>query len=192
MRSTTKFEDEYFTWLVDKIRLRGTRGEEHSKLLRYLFGYDFYWMIPNDENRAMDGLNLRSRFIMRNRSDINGDCRLPVGEIPCSVLEMLVALAERMERDVLSGQFDEDSTSRWFWIMIKNLGLFDQTNENFVEEYVDCVMKLWLNREYNEFGDGNIFNFHTTFQNQKVVNYQISGMEIWSQMQKWCIENFDF
>ena len=90
--ATTKTVRTYFEFLLNLVWKEGRQidGEKEIFLLRELGVIEFYALIPNDDNRASDGLQLRDNYI-----DEGGATRaLPSGS--CSVLEMLIGLSQRL------------------------------------------------------------------------------------------------
>lgn len=144
----------------------------YRQLLMRLHKTEFRYSIFNDDNRADDGVDLRFRFAREN-----GYSRSVVRYLdgPCSVLEMLVALAYRCEEHIMDDPDIGDRTGQWFWVMIRNLGLDSMTDNNFDEGYVDRKVNIFLDREYASNGEGGLF----------VVNncaYDLRDVEIWYQM----------
>lgn len=168
-----KVTEVYFDWLVSRVD-KGFNTKSYSMLLRKLHMIDFYWTIPMDANRASDGLQLRSVFGMEY--GIEGFDNL---EMKCSVLEMMVALSDRIERDI----FNHIGADVWFWKMISNLGLMEQTNSNFDENFVSSVVRDFLDREYRSNGRGSIFVLKDSRKDAR-------KMELWMQMQTYLCENY--
>ena len=143
-----------------------------TKLHKIVF--TFSELFPMDANRLEDGTDLRYRFSYEN----NYDDRLIASFIddkPCSVLEMLVALALRCEEHIMSDYDFGNRTGLWFWKMIENLGLDVMDEKKFDECFVDETVHAFMNREYERDGSGgNIF----------VVDddLNLKNMEIWYQM----------
>lgn len=48
----------------------------------------------------------------------------------CSVLEVMIALALRMEEETMASSEFGDRTNQWFWYMIVSLGLSGMTDSN--------------------------------------------------------------
>ena len=106
---------QYFEWMCALICDKKYIGHaSYNKLLRYLNNKKFTYMLPMDENRLVDGLNLRFRFADENAYYIDGEC---------SILEMMVALSLRCEEHIMADDEIGNRTGRWFWEMIDNLGL---------------------------------------------------------------------
>ena len=75
-------------------------------LMNELFEREFVPMLGRDDNRAADGLYLREEFGASTDSK------------PCSILEMLIALAGRFDGN--SG-FDPEEVWENFWNMMRNV-----------------------------------------------------------------------
>ena len=116
--------------------------------MEYLFHIDFKWSIETDSNRVFDALQLR--YLYNHRFG-------KIDKSPASVLEVLIALAKRCEDDVMQDPEFGDCTYLWFWTMIENLGLMDQTDDNFDEEKASEIIYIFLNRRYKRNGKGSIF-----------------------------------
>ena len=174
-----RISDEYFEWMCGLIcGNRYAEAVSYRKLLAYLHSIEFTYSIPRDKNRAEDGLDLRYRFsyetnIKHAEDYIHG---------PCSVLEMMVALAIRCEENIMDDPSYGNRTGQWFWGMIVNLGLGFMTDSRFDEKFVDNVIFRFLNREYEPDGKGGLF----TVRNCK---YDLRTVEIWYQM-CWYLDTF--
>lgn len=165
-------DDEYFETLVSISC--GTRFPEeisYRKLLAYLHGTEFRYVMHRDKNRAEGGKDLRWRFALAHGyEDIYED----VLTGPCSVLEMMVALALACEEQMDDPQYG-DRTSQWFWNMIVSLGLGSMSDRNFDEEYVVETIERFLNREYEPNGRGGLFTIRD-------CDRDVRDMEIWHQL----------
>ena len=85
--------NKYFEWLFDIVCGGRYINVSFRKLLMFLHDTEFTFSIAKDENRAYDGIELRRRFgLMNGYSEEQIEGYL-FG--PCSVLEMMVALAIR-------------------------------------------------------------------------------------------------
>ena len=168
-------DDLYFKWLLERIEVYDYKAFNYKKLCRWLFNEPFIWSIRNDENRAGDGLALRSEYIRQGG-------HLTMADRPCSVLEMLVALSVRVDRDIL-GDPDVYRGGKLFWIMIEHLGLDVYDDSFFDEEAVSEIVDIWLERRFKEDGSGSIFRVRNHVRNQKKI-------EIWYQTCDFLNENF--
>lgn len=160
----------YFEWIVrlvcgDNMRKR----RRYSKLLAYLHERPFLYSLEMDENRARDGIDLRYRYASEM-----GTYDVSRSDQPCSVLEMMAALAIRCEEHIMSNPDIGDRTGEWFFAMIENLGLIDETNDQFNIRYVEMVIDRLIRREYEPDGRGGLF----TVPNSR---YDMRDTEIWYQ-----------
>lgn len=169
-------DDDYFVWLcrqVGVIRRRANK-DNYWRLLRKLHKKEFVWFVPNDDNRAADGKLLRYWFL--DQEGLTGDAFFL--DIGCSVLEMLVALSQRLEFNQ-SGE-----VSDWFWMLLKHLKL-DAYNDSIKlpAEQIDDILDTLIWRTYSPTGDGGLFPLKGDVQDQR-------GVEIWYQMSAFVIQNY--
>ena len=169
-------EHSYREWLYDIVcKDLFSKNISYSKLLSYLSHREFTVIIPKDMNRAKDGVDLRLRYQRITGEYINRDT-------PCSILEMMIALAIRCEESIMDNPAYGDRTTQWFWNMIKNLGLYSMTDNRFDIEYVSSVVDRFLNREYAPNGEGGLFKI-------KNCKYDLRDVEIWYQL-CWYLDRF--
>lgn len=80
-------KEKYFDWICDLIdHNEGDEETSYTKLLHYLNGVDFTYILEMDENRLEDGIDLRYRFgyeMDYPREVIENG----LGNAPCSILE---------------------------------------------------------------------------------------------------------
>lgn len=172
--------NEYFEWLFDLVCDRElSKTISYRKLLMLLRSIDFTYTIPRDENRAHDGLDLRRRFAIAIHNDPEVAYEI---DDPCSVLEMMIALAIRCEETIMDDPKIGDRTVQWFWGMINNLGVGDQTDKRFDKVFVTETIQRFLNREYAPDGRGGLF---------RVRNFRgdLRDVEIWVQL-NWYLDSF--
>lgn len=156
MTRLTKKEisDLYFEWIYGIVCREGyLSGASHKKLLHCLHNIKFHPEISMDINRAKDGIHLRHRFASEHSVD---EFFLSEDE-PCSVLEMMAALAFRMEEDIMDDPNEGDRTWEWFTAMIFSLGLYDMNDSCFDEVLVEKTIQTFLNRKYSRDGKGGLF-----------------------------------
>lgn len=140
----------YLNWLSEIAIPDADQRDLYQKLLLGLYSEDFYWSVKNDGNRAGDGENLR--WIFEDETGL-----ICEKEGPCSVLEMLVALARDCENEIMYDPDEGDRTGVWFWEMIENLGLGEMDDWCFDLDQFDVVMRRFLDRKYGADGDGGPF-----------------------------------
>lgn len=163
----------YYEWLLNQINASTDLRSEYNSLLHYLHKTAFVWSVDFDQNRAADGYEMRVMFERETGLDHDIlDARLPY---MCSVLEMMVALASRMEVEFMHDEREGDRTGEWFWMMIDNLGLSWAKDNAFDESEVAKIVRIFLRREYKNDGKGALF----------CDPFLVTGfekLEIWSQM----------
>ena len=158
---------DYYLWLDSLVN-----DGNHSNLIRYLYDQPFIWQFVLDQNRASGGLNLRTKYAFENGLNVQD-----VGRGPCSVLEMLVALADRMT-EVLSSDIWE-----WFWVMMRNLGLDRFDDYHFDTNAIRDILDVWLDRKYDSKGNGSLFPLSRYSGDSR-------NLDIWGQMNAWVAENY--
>ena len=174
--SRNEVRNTYFQWLYNWMS-----GERHhydvsfKRLLMQLHDTEFTYTIRNDQNRAEDGMNLRYRFAKSGVIDEPVDYILECLVGPCSVLEMMVALAKRCENDYMDDPEYGDRTAQWFWAMITNLDLGNMIDDWYDKNRVDRTIRRFLNREYDRDGRGGLFRVRNSTVDMRTI-------EIWSQM----------
>lgn len=146
--------NRYFEWLVSKVAGGWCRGAvTYDRLFYQLHDIPFRYILQRDENRAKDGVDLRYQFAWENHYPEEVEYEL---DGPCSVLEMMVALAIRCE-SIMDDPAIGDRTPQWFRIMLVNLGLGSMSDDRFNRVYVDTVIEGFLNRQYQPDGCGGLF-----------------------------------
>lgn len=167
--------ERYFRWLCSLVCVRQRLNESsYSKLFRLLHSIDFQVLIGMDENRAEDGIELRYRFGNENGCEQAMIASL-IDIYPCSVLEMIIALALRCEEDIMDNPQKGNRIGKWFWVMMRNLGLESMDDEKYDDGYCRSVVHRFLNREYGRDGTGGLFVI-------KNCKYDLRQTEIWHQM----------
>lgn len=173
-----EIRESYFKWLIDDVLGEPSIRESHLYLARALFKKEFYWIVVNDENRAVDGRLLRDEYTDKTGMDVTD-----ILACPCSVLEMLIALAVRIACDIMPDVYSQD-VAYWFWLMITNLKLDGFDDRGFDMEYVDYILEKFMERDYDYEGFGGLFPRKNATEDQ-------SKVEIWYQMQGYFLENYE-
>lgn len=164
-------EETYFSWLCHQIHAKNTHQKELAFLLHQI---PFSGLIPNDDNRAEDGLILREVFTDEKELDIS------MIDPECSVLEMLIALAKRIEYIIEDPTSNEDMVT-WFWRMLDNLGL--ETNQVTSLQKNEEIIENFLRRDISPKGHGGLFPLSRSRRDQRKV-------EIWYQLMAYLDENY--
>lgn len=171
-------DELYLTWLYSQagsIRQRNS-SRTYWSLFKQLYSTMFVHLIPNDDNRALDGMELRNQFVNDRRlNNVDEDWM----KLPCSFLEMLIALSRRLSFE--SG----DNPSYWFWELIKNLQL-DVYNDSMgvPSRRVNSILEKVIWRTYQRNGRGGLFPLRHAARDQRDI-------EIWYQASSYLLENTD-
>ena len=160
----SEYQSDYYMWLLERVEGTGMFGALYSKLLRFLFDTKYTYTFVMDGNRAKGGESLRSIFAAEEGVFIED-----VHSGPCTVLEMIEALATEMAFD------KHDSISRWFWELLDNLGLMVYKDDNFNEKEIKDILNRWMSRNYEPDGKGSLFPIPG-------FDGDMRNVEIWDQM----------
>ena len=172
-----KLNNEYFNWMCDIVCSdRFAKDISYRKLLMCLHSINFRYSIRRDSNRADDGISLRYRFALSANYDetLDKDIYHYITG-PCSILEMILALAIRCEESIMDNTAFGNRTGQWFWGMITNLGLGSMTDDQFDKLYVEEIIERFIDREYEPNGKGGLF----TIRN---CDRDLRDVEIWFQL----------
>lgn len=172
-----RVDDRYFEWLYAHFGAVSNRNpaRSHWELARHLHSREFVWLVANDDNRVEDGKELRLQFAREQGSD-----GIDAGwlELGCSVLEMMVSLA-----DLASFETSREP-GYWFGVFLKNLNLDKYSDDNWtvtVPRHVDRKIDQLVYRTYSPTGRGGLFPLHSAVEDQRKV-------ELWYQMSAYFIE----
>lgn len=156
-------ENAYFNWLCAKIKKDNVNI--YYDLLEILHTTEFIWLLPKDEDRAKDGLELREDFVRETRFEPEPGWLIT----GCSVLELLIAFAKR-------ANFQTDiPTDVLFWSFIQNLelGEFRQLSRHDVP-VVEQILYNFVWRLYDDNGNGGLFPMRWPKHDQR-------SLDIWYQ-----------
>jgi hypothetical protein len=174
-------DEAYLTWLYGLVTSVQNRNPalNHWQLLGQMYTKQFEGYVPNDDNRAADGKDLRIRFLQSTGYPLND----PYGlwfDLGCSLLEMIIALAERVS-------FEDEAQGtpvEWFWRLVHNLELDRYTDDIFeisIQEEVEEVLERLNRRTYQYDGTGGLFPLRRAMEDQRTV-------ELWTQMSTYLLE----
>lgn len=167
--------EDYFKWICDLVSVRFRNGgASYKKLLRYLFDVEFVAMIGRDENRAVDGKDLKYRYAYDKGLTYETVDQYIYDE-RCSMLEMLVALANRIEEQIMCDPDIGNRTGKWFWDMVENIGLADMTDSKFDMQNVSMIIYRFIHREYEPNGRGGVVCIPG-------CEHDLREVEIWCQV----------
>jgi len=150
----------YLGWLGSRINCAD--GRSYQGLLYILLEKEFVWLIPNDDNRIADGLEIRSEFT--EETGLRYDA-------PCSVLEVIFGLARRLE--FMAG----GEEAGWAWQLICNLELHKLSDPVGPRKAIRAeeILETLVWRNYNPDGAGGFFPLAWPEADQTKV-------EIWYQL----------
>lgn len=182
MNSNDTLEGRYISWLYSQIAAVRNKNPRRSywELAKQLQRIPFIWFVPNDDNRAQDGRDLRLEFLDDTGSEAEDDWL----DFDCSFLEMLIALARR-------ASFETNLTlTEWFWIFLDNLGIPDCSDYIYSKSprfhiLVDETVSRVIDRTYHPSGHLGLFPLTHPQDDQR-------GVELWYQLSSYLIENFNF
>lgn len=176
--------ERYFRWLLGILGFKEPISCRYNSMLSYLFSTDFKLTDPivgHDDNRLNDGFDLRAMY----SDNFTSPEQPQIFDEEVSVLEVLVAFAMRIDDDVM---YDGNlRASKWFFIMIDNLGMTNFTDDELglswtIDDEAQ-IIDIWMSRQYGPSGKGTVFPINNTGIDQRNV-------EMWYQMQEWFNENY--
>lgn len=166
---------EYFEWMYQLVCAdRYNERLSYRKLLSLLHDIEFVYTMPSDDNRAIDGIDFRYKFGYEYGYS-RGLIAQHIDTRPCSVLEMMVALAYRVENQFMTDSDYGDRTGQWFWSMMVNLGLGRINDDNFDPYIVEKTIERFINRDYEPNGAGGLVILEH-------CNRDLRDVNIWTQM----------
>lgn len=158
------------------------QDRSYDELLDYLYDCPFSPRMEMDENRAEDGKELRRQFCYEHGVS-RGSMLDETGKVKkCTMLEMMVALAQRCESQITMDMDDGVHTERWFYPMLESLGLSGMRNGRLDETEAGNVIHRFLSRNYTYFGEGSLF----TVNNPK---YDMRNTDLWYQAMWYIAEH---
>lgn len=172
---------DYELWILKNVlKLSRSITNFYRPLFTCLHNTPFHWRVDDDRNRATDGMYQRNWFYEEcGFSNHLFDAK------SCSVLEMLTALAVRMDNEY-TGIPGEPDPSGIFMEMLNNLGLLDVPSRNFGKfDGTAEILDKWMNREYEPNGKGGIFPLDHITVDQRI-------QPIWNQMNSYVTERENY
>lgn len=173
-----ELNEEYFNWMYQLV-FANEKRRSYRKLLKYLNSVEFTYILDFDSNRAEDGMDLRYRFGYEH--DYNGPMIAAyLDDRPCSILEMMVALANRCEEQIMDDPHAGCRRGQWFFSMLASLGLSGMNDENFVKSDAEEIVSRFLSRQYKRNGEGGLFTVNS--------RHDMRNVEIWYQL-NWYLDS---
>ncbi len=167
-------ELEYFNWLKNLIN---PDGLPYNCLLEDLYNTDFVVVKDDDNNRVTDGTDLRYIFC-EQQGMTPQDAFFLLDDIfrdkKCSVLEMMVAIANRMDESIMWN--GTQRTHVWFFEMLNTMELLPYDDNNYESDMVQIIVQDMM--QYNIQPDGRGGLFESPFEDVDMREHSI-----WYQMQ---------
>ena len=184
-RKKDEINNEYFEWMYHLVcgDSTGRKKISYRRLLEFLHSVEYIPVLPMDDNRRIDGIYLRYRFGYENGYP-NSYISVYLDDSKCSVLEMMIALAYKVEEEITDNYIYGNRTSQWFWSMIISLGLNKMQDDAFNRNYCTKVIDIFLNQEYKPNGEGGLF----TLEHPK---RDLRDVDIWCQFMWYLNENLE-
>lgn len=171
--------DSYFCWLTGLIG-DGYIEENYKKLLWKLYTTDFVYELEYDRNRAADGVFLRKIFAREMGFEITNFQM----NRPCTLLEMMVALARDAEDNIMHDPDLGDRTGHWFWVMMENLNLDIYDDYGYNEQSVNYILDVFLHHKYAPNGNnGGMFPIRKCVRDMRKT-------DLWLQLNAYFEENY--
>jgi hypothetical protein len=171
---TETLDDLYLTWLysqVGDVKVRN-KSRTYWDLLWQMYHKPFVWLVPNDDNRVQDGLDLRDEWA--TELGITPDPTWM--ERDCSFLEIVISLSRWLAFE------GEGHPPVWFWHLMQNLGLQECTDRSkYNQEEVDEILETVILRTYAPNGRGGLFPLRYPKHDQRKV-------ELWYQLNEYLMD----
>ena len=137
--------------------------------------------MERDDNREEDGYDLRNEYNIP--SEFSVEMKEAFFAHWCSVFEMLIGLAIRVDDEFIGDPADEHPED-FFIEMLENLGLTKFVGRRYREQDVINIVQKWLERRFDKDGRGSPFPVRHDHRDQRKI-------EIWDQMNSYISENYD-
>lgn len=182
----------YFEWLYSHIGALSNPNPARGYFLlaEQAHQKDFAWSVLMDVNRAEDGVALREEFLKECHAS-SGDWFARARDVdswlrePCSMLEMMIALARRMAFETyIDGE--RNLSGDWFRMFLRNMGIAQFTDDQYNEEVssmINNALEVVINRTYSENGEGGLFVLENPQED-------LRNVELWYQMSEFVVEYF--
>lgn len=170
----------YFEWLLDEFK-----GTYYRRLFWKLFTVGFINLEngPDDSSRIVEGLDLRDTFVKGHLGVVKSCGR----NDDVSFLEVLMALALKIDDKVMWEARYGDRYLDWFWMFLDNLGMSNATDGKWNRDwelFVDGKVEQTVYREYAEDGEGGIFQV-----DRRPNNEDMRDVDLWRQAMWYFSEN---
>lgn len=174
-RTNQELKEDYLRWLEPQlIDPAGNRnGNSYWGLIELMFSMPFTWSVEQDDNRLMDGLELRVEFA--NLSRLSQRTMHNFG--PCTFLEVLLGLSRRLA--FAAG----GNAVGWAWELLTNVELHRMSDPLTPgkQRRAEEIMLRVIGRTYAPDGTGGFFPLAWPDGDQ-------TRIELWYQMNAFIAE----
>lgn len=160
--------NEYFDWICGNF---DNPAAPNRRLFMLLHTTTFEYENEMDHSRYVDGITLRRKFMYRVYNTMDTPPEL---NGPCSVLEMMCVLAEKLEDTMCDPEYG-DRTRHWFWDMLGSMGIANQRDGHFHRSFCERAIYRMMHHKYEPNGKGGLFTIHNP-------DLDMRDMHIWWQM----------
>lgn len=181
-------DKHYLCWLMNQIHIEGGGPDGYSQLCEVLQGCAFFTIVRMDENRREEGMSLRTEAEEDELFD--GDTFTVKDPFPytCSMMEILVVMARRMNYEMLDSEYEAD-IGKWSVELLSNAGLSGFTNSIFESDpnarnEAEAIIKDIVYHRYGFDGEGGLFPLKHPVYDQRAT-------ELLTQMNNYLAENYD-
>ena len=193
----------YFEWLYDMVSppfYDIYKSDTYYILLGELYKKPFKVLIERDKNRISDAEDLYQIYC--DECEFSKPYKKPENIYKIqdpnivkdhSILEVLIGLSKRMEFIMTDESGEDYSYRRWFWELLKNMGLLKFTDDNWYDSrmydidsntYVNNRLDRFNNRNFDRYCHGGPFPMHNPKRGYK-------KMELWYQMMEYLQEKYN-
>lgn len=177
-------EELYYKWLTALAFPNETFQEQYADLLILLYETPYEWdrRFPLDENRYIDGVNLRDSFAYKMKLPQELISASITG--PCNMLEMLCAFGVRIDNDIMANpSTGYDHGYYWIQKMMNSLGILRYSKMYWDQYEVQQILTNFMKGNYSADGDGGLFYMPNSEKD-------LRAMSIWDQMCYYICKNY--
>ena len=173
-------KSQYFGHLVESVIDKKHPQIDYIPLLDLLHSMKFELLMDSDEDRVKDGAYLRVKWLSEegiydHLYEFDGDF--------VSVLEVLVALSDRLSFQIGNNCTGEHSISDCFWEILGNLDIEKYSISNYKPLNIKEKVRVWMYRKYMKNGEHGAFPLQKTRFDQRKLS-------IWDQMNEYILEKY--
>lgn len=171
-RTNLDLREDYLHWLEPQLR-DDNDDKSYWGLINLMLDTEFTWSVNMDDNRLVDGLDVRVEFARETHRRLKAMDSLG----PCSFLEVLIGLSRRLAF-AAGGQ-----APGWAWQLLSNLELHRLSDPLTPpkQRKAQEIMRMAMERTYSPDGTGGFFPLAWPDEDQTQV-------ELWYQMNAYIEE----